>query len=71
MNDLVRLKIRDVKNRNLFYIREGKTNKRRKIYINMLQAEIIRFIDGKHPNQYLLKSQKEKNIFNNTSVMLF
>src|SRR5690625_1768152 len=60
-NDLVRLKVIDVKDKMIFHIREGKTNKRREINISMLQDEIERFIDGKHPDDYLFKSQKGNN----------
>src|SRR5690625_3268035 len=57
VNDLVRLKVRDVKDQDLFYIREGKTNKRREINIGMLRDEIDYFINGKHSDEYLFKSQ--------------
>src|SRR5690625_4221882 len=46
VNDLVRLKVGDVKGEDLFLIREGKTYKRREINIRMLQDEIERFIGG-------------------------
>src|SRR5699024_7719307 len=68
VNDLVRLKVGDVKHQTLFSIREGKTNKRREININMLQAEITPFIEGKHSDDYLFKSQKGSKAISTTQV---
>src|SRR5690625_5819272 len=45
VNDLVRLKVSDVKGKNFFHIREGKTNKRREINITMIQQEIEHFTE--------------------------
>lgn len=68
VNDLVRLKVRDVKERDIFHIREGKTNKRREINISMLKDEINCFIDGKHLDDYLFRSQKGINHITTTQV---
>lgn len=68
VNDLVRLKVRDVKDKDIFHIREGKTNKRREINISMLRDEIERFIDGKDLDDYLFKSQKGNNHITTTQV---
>lgn len=57
INDLVSLKISDVQ-RDFFYIREGKTQKKREINLSMLREEINRFIEGKDPNEYLFKSRQ-------------
>src|SRR5699024_9928935 len=53
VNDLVRLKVRDVRDGITFQIREGKTDKLREINVGMLQDEIESFIDGKHSDDYL------------------
>lgn len=67
-NDLVRLKIRDVQDTNLFTIREGKTKKRREINVTMLREEVDRFIGGKRPEEYLFKSQKGSEAISTTQV---
>src|SRR5699024_1429516 len=58
VNDLVRLRISDVRHQDVFSIREGKTNKKREINIRMLRNEIDAFTNGKHADQYLFGSQK-------------
>src|SRR5699024_11089413 len=58
VNDLVRLKVGDVKDRDVFMIREGKTNKKREINVGMLHKEINNFTARKHADEYLFKSQK-------------
>lgn len=68
VNDLVRLKVRDVKGRKKFHIREGKTDKRREVNFSMLEDEVNRFIDGKHPDDYLFKSQKGSKFITTTQV---
>src|SRR5690625_683572 len=68
VNDLVRLKVRDVKDRAIFHIREGKTNKRREINISMIRDEIDRFIEGKHSEDYLFRSQKGDSHITTTQV---
>src|SRR5690625_1604440 len=68
VNDLVRLKVGDVKEKELFLIREGKTDKKREINIRMLQDEIDRFINGRHPDDYLFQSQKGNNHITTTQV---
>lgn len=68
VNDLVRLKIADVKNKDVLTIREGKTYKRRDINVGMLQAEIQRFIADKQPDDYLFASQKGSKAISTTQV---
>src|SRR5699024_6086680 len=58
VNDLVRLKVRDVRDGITFQIREGKTDKLREINVGMLQDEIESCIDGKHSDDYGFGSQK-------------
>lgn len=68
VNDLVRLKIGDVKGKDQFFIYEGKTNKRREVNIGMLQDEIRRYTEGKHAESYLFPSQKGTNHITTTQV---
>lgn len=68
VNDLVRLKVADVKNKTILTIREGKTNKRREINVGMLQVEIQRYIADKQPNDYLFTSQKGSKAISTTQV---
>ncbi len=68
VNDLVRLKVRHVKDKMIFDIREGKTHKRREINIGMLQEEIQRFIADKQPDDYLFTSQKGSKAISTTQV---
>src|SRR5690625_751907 len=59
VNDLVRLKVRDVKVQDILTIREGKTYKQREINVEMLREEIQAYIADKQPDDYLFTSQKE------------
>ena len=68
VNDLVRLKVKDVKDQNVFTIREGKTNKRREINVKMLRNEIDKFIEKKYANQYIFSSQKGNQAITTTQV---
>lgn len=68
VNDIVRLKIADVRGQKVFYIREGKTNKRREINLGMIQKEIDAFIEGKQSDEYLFKSQKGSKAISTTQV---
>lgn len=68
VNDIVRLKVGDVKDQKLFHIREGKTNKRREINIGMIQKEIAPFIEGKQADAFLFQSQKGSKPISTTQV---
>ena len=68
VNDIVPLKIGDVRGQKVFYIREGKTNKRREINLGMIQKEIDPFIEGKQSDAYLFKSQKGSKAISTTQV---
>lgn len=68
VNDIVRLKVGDVKDQKIFHIREGKTNKRREINIGMIQKELAPFIEGKQSDAYLFQSQKGINAISTTQV---
>jgi len=68
VNDLVRLKVADVKNKDVLTIREGKTNKQRDINVRMLQKEIQAYIENKQPDDYLFTSQKRDKAISTTQV---
>jgi len=68
VNDIVRLKVSDVKDKEIFSIREGKTNKKREINIGMLQKEIAHFTERKATIDYLFPSQKGTRSITTTQV---
>lgn len=62
ISDLLRLKVGHVKDQSHITIREEKTNKEKRAFINlMLRNEIDRYIEGMADEQYLFKSQKGFN----------
>lgn len=68
VNDIIRLKVGDVRGKNEFVIYEGKTQKRREVNISMLQDEIKRYTEGRQPDEYLFKSQKGTGHITTTQV---
>jgi integrase len=68
VGDLVRLKVGDVKGKEIFTIREGKTKKRREINIGMIASEIEKFVEGKPESAYLFQSQRGDNHVTTTQV---
>src|SRR5699024_14809 len=68
VNDLVRLRVRDVKDKHIVEIREGKTNKRREINIEMWQEKRQAYIEDKHPDDYLFTSQQGSKPITTTQV---
>lgn len=68
VNDIIRLKVGDVKGKNQFVIYEGKTAKRREVNVGMLQDEIKRYTEDRHPDEYLFKSQKGHGHITTTQV---
>ncbi|MEC1387352.1 tyrosine-type recombinase/integrase [Aerococcus viridans] len=58
VSDLLTLKVGDVKGKNSFIIREGKTKKRRTVNIEAIRQEIDRYTDGRSNEEYLFPSQK-------------
>jgi len=62
VNDIVKLKVGDVKDKNLFTIQEGKTRKKREINIGMLRNEIDHYTEGRDKSEYLFKSQKGNSL---------
>jgi len=67
VNDIVKLKIKDVM-KDMFYISEGKTYKKREINISMLRTEIDKYIKGRQADEYLFKSQKGNKHITTTQV---
>lgn len=68
VNDIIKLKVSDVRGKDSFIIYEGKTNKRRSVNISMIQNEIKAYTDGKVSHEYLFKSQKGSNAITTTQV---
>lgn len=58
VGDLVKLKVKDVRGKDYFYIKEGKTEKVRKVTISMIRKEIDEFTVNRSDVEYLFKSQK-------------
>lgn len=62
ISDILKLKVRDVKNRDLISIREGKTRKLKTFAINPnIKRELNKYCEGKDPNEYLIKSREGGN----------
>src|SRR5699024_5306732 len=53
VQDLVRLKVGDVRGKEAFLISEGKTREKRKIYLHMLQREIQQYTMDKYDKAFL------------------
>lgn len=68
VSDLVKLKVGDVKGKDHFFILEGKTEKKRKVTIGMIQKEITDFTENMKPDEYLFKSQKGNGPITTTQV---
>ncbi|UOQ48140.1 tyrosine-type recombinase/integrase [Gracilibacillus caseinilyticus] len=58
IGDIVKLRIEDVKGRSYLVIREGKTEKTRKVYLNSIMADISDYLDGKPSEGWLFPSRK-------------
>ena len=68
VQDLVRLKVGDVRGKEAFLISEGKTCEKRKIYLHMLQREIQQYTMDKHDKAFLFPSQKGIEAISKTQV---
>ncbi|TMN18813.1 tyrosine-type recombinase/integrase [Lentibacillus cibarius] len=68
VNDIIRLTVGDVKGKNQFVMYEGKTAKRREVNVSMLQDEIERYTECRHPGESLFKSQKGDGHITTTQV---
>ena len=62
ISDILKLKVSDVKNRTHIEIREEKTNKSKRFFINTcLEKALNEYLTGMNENEYLFKSQKGAN----------
>src|SRR5699024_10698111 len=68
VNDIVKLKVGDVRGKDSFIIFEGKTNKKRTVNISMIKNEIETYTTGKRSDEYLFKSQKGDKPITTTQV---
>lgn len=68
VGDIIKLKVSDVKDKEHFFIHEGKTKKRREVNIKMLQKEIHNYTKGMDDDDYLFKSQRGNNHITTTQV---
>ena len=68
VNDIVRLKVGDVRGRDSFIIYEGKTEKKREVNISMIRQEIDQYTENMNKDNYLFKSQKGDKHITTTQV---
>lgn len=68
ISDILRLKVGDVRNKNVLHIKELKVQKKKKLnktkrvpILNELQKVIAPYIEGKEEQEYLFKSRQGKN----------
>ena len=62
ISDILKLRVCDVKDKDYISIREKKTGKQQYIKINpLLKREIARYVKGKDPGEYLIKSREGNN----------
>lgn len=58
ISDILKLKVKDVKVKDNFMIKEGKTKKKRVVNISMLRKEIDDYVKDKVDYEYLFESQR-------------
>jgi integrase len=62
ISDILKLKVRDVKSRDVITIREVKTKKLKTFAINPnFKKELNKYCENKEPNEYLIKSREGIN----------
>lgn len=62
ISDLLKLKVSDVKNRSHFVLKEQKTKKMKKVFINRyLKTELKKYIVDKSSNNFLVQSREGEN----------
>jgi integrase len=62
ISDILRLRVKDIKDKNMINIREGKTKKQKVFQINpILKKEIVVYCKDRDLNEYIVKSRKGKN----------
>lgn len=68
VSDLIKLRVVDMRGRDILTIREGKTRKRREVNISMIRQEIDRYTENMNKDSYLFKSQKGEKHITTTQV---
>jgi len=58
IGDIVRLRIEDVKGRSYVIVKEGKTDKPRRVYLNSIMADISDYLENKPSEGWLFPSRK-------------
>src|SRR5690625_7100528 len=58
IRDILKLKVKYVKEKDNFMIKEGKAKKKRVVNISMLRKEIDDYVKDKADHEYLFKSQR-------------
>jgi len=62
IGDILRLRVRDVANKQYISIREMKTNKQRRFEINApLKSALAKYCAGRRPDEFLIKSREREN----------
>ena len=62
ISDILKLRVRDVRNRDRIMIREKKTGKERRVPVNKaLKKDLDKYIEEMHDYEYLIKSRKDRN----------
>lgn len=62
ISDILKLRVRDVRNRDRIMIREKKTGKERRFPVNKaLKKDLDKYIEEMHDYEYLIKSRKDRN----------
>lgn len=62
ISDILKLKVKDVKNKQYITLREAKTRKQKIIQLNKrIKKELKVYCIGKEPNDYLIKSREGAN----------
>lgn len=62
ISDILKLRVRDVRNRDRIMIREKKTGKERRVPVNKaLKKDLDKYVEEMHDYEYLIKSRKDRN----------
>ncbi len=62
ISDILKLRVRDVRNHDRIMIREKKTGKERRFPVNKaLKKDLDKYVESMHDYEYLIKSRKDRN----------
>lgn len=62
ISDILKLRVRDVRNRDRIMIREKKTGKERRFPVNKaLKKDLDKYVESMHDYEFLIKSRKDRN----------